>query len=91
MVAADGPRSATRTAAGLRTVRMPYNQRGVVATVATAAPHDVAWQRFLATGPLALLPTRYKQLLYVLHQFCDVLIVLVVCWSKWFGSIQKIY
>lgn len=58
VVAADGPRSATRSAAGLRTVRMPYNQWGVVATVATAEPHDVAWQRFLATGPLALLPTR---------------------------------
>ena len=59
VVAADGARSATRAAAGLRTVSMPYSQRGVVATVSTAAQHGVAWQRFLQTGPLALLPTRY--------------------------------
>lgn len=58
VVAADGARSATREAAELRTVRMAYSQRGVVATVSTPMHHSVAWQRFLATGPLALLPTR---------------------------------
>jgi 2-polyprenylphenol 6-hydroxylase len=32
-------------------------QRGIVATVRTERPHaDTAWQVFLATGPLALLP-----------------------------------
>jgi hypothetical protein len=31
---------------------------GVVATVQTEAPHSTAWQRFLPTGPLALLPVR---------------------------------
>jgi ubiquinone biosynthesis monooxygenase Coq6 len=44
--------------AGLRTVGWSYNQRGLVATVATAEPSATAWQRFLPTGPLALLPVR---------------------------------
>eukprot|EP00892_Ulva_mutabilis_P012766 jgi/Ulvmu1/9862/UM057_0016.1 len=57
VVAADGPRSETRSQAGLRTVAHAYKQRGVVATVATE-PHSTAWQRFLPTGPIALLPTR---------------------------------
>ena len=71
VVAADGARSATREAAGLRTVSMPYSQRGVVATVSTPEPHCVAWQRFLATGPLALLPTRCVCLRYM-HETCVV-------------------
>ena len=29
-----------------------------MATVRTAEPHATAWQRFLPTGPLALLPVR---------------------------------
>eukprot|EP00879_Flechtneria_rotunda_P009311 GHRR01009748.1.p1 GENE.GHRR01009748.1~~GHRR01009748.1.p1 ORF type:complete len:437 (+),score=158.33 GHRR01009748.1:883-2193(+) len=58
VVAADGARSKVRDLAGLRTVGWSYNQRGLVATVATAGPNDTAWQRFLPTGPLALLPVR---------------------------------
>jgi 2-polyprenyl-6-methoxyphenol hydroxylase-like FAD-dependent oxidoreductase len=58
VVAADGPGSPTRQAAGLRTVRISYKQRAVVATV-TTEPHATAWQRFLPTGPLALLPARH--------------------------------
>lgn len=44
--------------ADLRTFGWSYNQRGVVATVETAQPHSTAWQIFLPTGPLALLPAR---------------------------------
>uniref|UniRef100_A0A383VHV3 Ubiquinone biosynthesis monooxygenase COQ6, mitochondrial n=1 Tax=Tetradesmus obliquus TaxID=3088 RepID=A0A383VHV3_TETOB len=58
VVAADGARSRVREMAGLRTVGWSYNQRGLVASVATAEPSDTAWQRFLPTGPLALLPVR---------------------------------
>lgn len=48
-----------RSLAGLRTVSWGYGQRGVVATVATEPEgNDTAWQRFIATGPLALLPVR---------------------------------
>lgn len=44
--------------AGFRTMGWQYHQRGLVATVATEYPNDTAWQRFLPTGPLALLPVR---------------------------------
>jgi 2-polyprenyl-6-methoxyphenol hydroxylase-like FAD-dependent oxidoreductase len=47
-----------RELAQLRTVGWAYNQRGVVATVRTLEPNETAWQRFLSTGPLAVLPVR---------------------------------
>ncbi|GFR49857.1 hypothetical protein Agub_g11958 [Astrephomene gubernaculifera] len=58
VVAADGAASKVRQMAGLRTWGWSYGQRGVVATVTTAEPSSTAWQRFLPTGPLALLPLR---------------------------------
>ncbi|KAG2499700.1 hypothetical protein HYH03_002635 [Edaphochlamys debaryana] len=58
VVAADGSASRVRQMAGLRTWGWGYGQRGVVATVSTAEPHVTAFQRFLPTGPLALLPVR---------------------------------
>ena len=57
VVAADGAASATRDLAGIGVVRESYGQRAVVAHVQTERPHQAtAWQRFLATGPLAFLP-----------------------------------
>ena len=44
--------------ADLRTFSWSYAQRGLVASVATEAPNQTAWQRFLPGGPLALLPVR---------------------------------
>lgn len=44
--------------AALRTTSHSYRQSGVVATVRTVEPNHTAWQRFLSTGPLALLPVR---------------------------------
>ncbi|KAK9816974.1 hypothetical protein WJX72_007658 [[Myrmecia] bisecta] len=58
VVGADGGRSHIRSLAGLRTTGWSYNQRGVVGTVRTQTPNQVAWQRFLPSGPLALLPVR---------------------------------
>jgi len=56
-IAADGARSTLRELAGIEVERHDYGQRGVVGYVASTAPHeDTAWQRFLPTGPLALLP-----------------------------------
>ncbi len=56
-VAADGAGSALRGLAGLEVDAHDYAQRGVVAFIDTERPHqDTAWQRFLPTGPLALLP-----------------------------------
>ena len=57
LVGADGSRSTVRHLAGISYAQMPYHQLGIVAKVHTELPHDnTAWQRFLKTGPLALLP-----------------------------------
>jgi 2-octaprenyl-3-methyl-6-methoxy-1,4-benzoquinol hydroxylase len=56
-IAADGAASPLRSAAGIPVSGADYRQRGVVAYVATERPmEDTAWQRFLPSGPLALLP-----------------------------------
>jgi 2-octaprenyl-3-methyl-6-methoxy-1,4-benzoquinol hydroxylase/2-octaprenylphenol hydroxylase len=57
LVAADGATSPLRQLAGIGTHGRDYAQRAVVAHVATERPHEnTAWQRFLTSGPLALLP-----------------------------------
>jgi len=56
-VAADGAESTLRQLAGLGVSRQDYGQRGVVAYVDTEQENQAtAWQRFLTTGPLAVLP-----------------------------------
>lgn len=56
-IAADGADSTLRRLAGGALSRHDYGQRGLVAFVQTEQPHqDTAWQRFLPTGPLAVLP-----------------------------------
>ena len=56
-VAADGAASQLRRLAGLEVDAHDYGQRGVVGYIETGRSHeDTAWQRFLPTGPLALLP-----------------------------------
>lgn len=57
LVAADGAASPLRKLAGITTRGRGYAQRAVVAHVSTERPHAAtAWQRFLPSGPLALLP-----------------------------------
>ena len=57
LVAADGARSATRERLGLRTREWDYGHRAIVTTAEFEKGHEAtAWQRFLPTGPLALLP-----------------------------------
>ncbi|WP_268990222.1 UbiH/UbiF/VisC/COQ6 family ubiquinone biosynthesis hydroxylase [Dyella monticola] len=57
LVAADGATSPLRERAGITTRGRDYTQRAVVAHVSTERPHaHTCWQRFLPTGPLALLP-----------------------------------
>jgi len=59
LVIADGAKSTLRDKAGIETSGRDYAQRAVVAHVATERPHEAtAWQRFLAEGPIALLPLR---------------------------------
>lgn len=57
VVGADGAASRVREALGITTTLRDYGARAIVATVASALPHrSTAWQVFLPTGPLALLP-----------------------------------
>jgi 2-octaprenylphenol hydroxylase len=57
LVAADGALSRVREMMGFRSREWDYGHRAIVATVEVERPHDAtAWQRFLPSGPLALLP-----------------------------------
>jgi 2-octaprenylphenol hydroxylase len=57
LVGADGANSSVRELCGLRTRVEDCGQRAIVATIRTGKGHrHTAWQRFLQTGPLALLP-----------------------------------
>ncbi|MDE2345555.1 MAG: UbiH/UbiF/VisC/COQ6 family ubiquinone biosynthesis hydroxylase [Gammaproteobacteria bacterium] len=57
LVAADGAASATRKLAGIEAGTQAYAQQAIVAHVATEKPHGhMARQRFLPSGPIALLP-----------------------------------
>jgi 2-octaprenylphenol hydroxylase len=57
VVGADGAASRVRKIIGIRQDHYSYNQHGVVAVVTKQKPNPgVAWQRFLAGGPLAFLP-----------------------------------
>lgn len=57
LVGADGARSKVREMANISTKSKRYNQHALVATVRTASPQqDITWQRFVTTGPQALLP-----------------------------------
>jgi len=57
LIAADGPQSRTRELLGIGTAGHAYHQDALVAHVRTAKSHrNTAWQRFLATGPVAFLP-----------------------------------
>jgi 2-octaprenyl-6-methoxyphenol hydroxylase len=57
LVAADGGQSTVRSMLGLAVQHLDYRQRALIANVSTAqAHHGRAFERFLRTGPVALLP-----------------------------------
>ena len=57
LVGADGARSSVRQLTQIETINHSYQQRGIVCTVSSSMAHEhTAWQRFLPSGPLALLP-----------------------------------
>ena len=57
LVGADGGRSWVREQAGISCCQRDYGQQGIVATVRPERGHGgTAYQRFLTTGPLAVLP-----------------------------------
>jgi len=57
VVGADGVQSSVREQLGIETFDMNYNQTAVITNISVERPHqNVAYERFTATGPLALLP-----------------------------------
>lgn len=57
VIAADGAGSPLREMAGIELDSWRYRQQGIVSTVTPEQHHGAtAWQRFLPSGPLALLP-----------------------------------
>ncbi|HTT08765.1 MAG TPA: UbiH/UbiF/VisC/COQ6 family ubiquinone biosynthesis hydroxylase [Gammaproteobacteria bacterium] len=57
LMGADGADSRVRSLAGIGHTRQDYAQTALVCNVTTEKPHgEVAWQRFLSTGPVAFLP-----------------------------------
>ena len=62
VVAADGARSWVRQQAGIFANHHSYQQLAIVAKVSSSQSHqDTAWQRFLTTGPIAILPLADNQ------------------------------
>lgn len=62
VVAADGNRSWVRQQAKIMSSEHDYQQRGIVVRIRSELSHqDTAWQRFLATGPVAALPLADNQ------------------------------
>ncbi|KAI0530457.1 hypothetical protein KFK09_000001 [Dendrobium nobile] len=56
VVGADGAKSHVREMAGLKTTGWNYPQNAVICTVEHSVENHCAWQRFLPSGPIALLP-----------------------------------
>ena len=57
LIAADGANSSVRQQFQFATRQWDYQQQAIVTTITTERPNQqTAWQRFMPTGPLALLP-----------------------------------
>ncbi|XP_027116759.1 uncharacterized protein [Coffea arabica] len=56
VVGADGSKSHVRNLAGISTTGWKYPQNAIICTVEHTEDSRCAWQRFLRTGPIALLP-----------------------------------
>ena len=87
VVGADGAESAVRRQAGIETRGWDYGQRAVVAHLTPARPHGAsAYQRFLDTGPLALLPLADGRVSLVWSTLPDIAEDLVRCPEKEFAD-----
>lgn len=59
VIAADGRGSATREMAGIAVKQTPYEQTAIVCTLKHSSPHhNLAVERFMPSGPFAVLPMR---------------------------------
>ncbi|MDH5445258.1 MAG: 2-octaprenyl-6-methoxyphenyl hydroxylase [Gammaproteobacteria bacterium] len=60
VIAADGGQSLVRQQSGIGTWQSQYGQTAVIANVVMDKPHhNLAYERFTDTGPMALLPTTH--------------------------------
>ncbi len=67
LVVADGAGSPLRESLGIAARTRPYAQTAIVGSVAVAAPKpEVAYERFTADGPIALLPAGGSRYVFVL-------------------------
>jgi len=72
LVGADGARSTVRQLAGIESVNKSYPQHALVASVSTRSPQqDITWQRFMPTGPQALLPLQGSRASMVWYHSAD--------------------
>ncbi|KAL2336762.1 hypothetical protein Fmac_011208 [Flemingia macrophylla] len=60
VVGADGGKSHVRELMGIKTIGWNYSQNAIICTVEHTSENACAWQRFLPTGPIALLPMSGK-------------------------------
>jgi 2-polyprenylphenol 6-hydroxylase len=82
VVGADGAMSIVRKLAALQTREWDYGHHAIVATIETTLPHQLtAWQRFMPSGPLALLPLEPGD---GSQQFCSIV------WSAHSDYAQKL-
>ena len=73
LIATDGRESPLRRAAGLGTVEWRYDQTGIVCTIAHERPHrGIAQERFLPSGPFAILPMKGNRSSIVWTERADV-------------------
>ena len=56
LIGSDGGNSMTRKEYKIETKDKSYGAKGLVCSVSTLQPNEIAFQRFMKTGPLALLP-----------------------------------
>jgi 2-octaprenyl-6-methoxyphenol hydroxylase len=67
LVVADGAGSPLRESLGIAARTRPYEQTAIVGSVAVEAPKpEVAYERFTADGPIALLPAGGRRYVFVL-------------------------
>lgn len=68
LVGADGPNSLVRKFAKIVSRGWDYEKMGVVATLKCVPSWIIptAWQRFLHTGPIALLPVSFPSIAFIL-------------------------